>query len=274
MCEQVDSHPGGLKQLAGKYGVFDHITITILEKSKPSPTKALLESKRGWAKHTIEELAGFLEDLGMETTARKAMVEKLRTIDASDSSHLAPLCACGERLSRIEGTTHPCCAFSSVRSSPFLEFYLICAFWACCVLLPYFCIIIFYDIRFDGLLKFNHLHQHSRSSAIEWVRFFKLDLFHFAANCISVVCEHNVTSEHHKANAAGERAGQGLDCARCRVRHRASNRQTQRNATDRRDQEDCAHALIGLLCKRGVSVVSLRTNLEKINHNDDLANGF
>jgi hypothetical protein len=77
MCEQVDSHPGGLKQLAGKYGVHDHITITRLEKSKPSPTKALLESKRGWAKHTIEELAGFLAELGMETTARKAMVDLL-----------------------------------------------------------------------------------------------------------------------------------------------------------------------------------------------------
>jgi hypothetical protein len=110
MCEEVDSLPGGLKQLAGKYGVFDHITITRLQRAE-SPTQALLERKRGLAKHTIEELAGFLEDLGMETTARKAMVGKLRTIDASDSSHLAPLCACGERLSRIEGTTHPWCAF-------------------------------------------------------------------------------------------------------------------------------------------------------------------
>jgi hypothetical protein len=91
--------------------------------------------------------------------------------------------------------------------------------------------IVFNGIRFDGLFKFNYLHQHSRSSAIDWVRFFKLDIFHFAAICISVVCEHIVTSEHHKANAAGERAGQGLDCAGCRVRHRASNCQTQRNGS-------------------------------------------
>jgi hypothetical protein len=47
----------------------------------------------------------------------------------------------------------------------------------------------------------------------------------------------------------------------------------KRNATDRHDHEDCAHALIDLLCKRGVSVVSLRSNLENINRYD-LANGI
>jgi hypothetical protein len=99
MCVQVDSHPGGLKQLAGKYGVFGHITIKRLQKAE-SPTQALLEGKYGLAKHTIEELAGFLVDLGMETTARKAMVEKLCAIDVSDSPHLAPLRACGELLSK------------------------------------------------------------------------------------------------------------------------------------------------------------------------------
>jgi hypothetical protein len=48
----------------------------------------------------------------------------------------------------------------------------------------------------------------------------------------------------------------------------------KRNATDRRDHEDCAHALIDLLYKRGVSIVSLRTNLEKINRNDLCAKLF
>jgi hypothetical protein len=97
MCVQVDIHPDGLKLLAFKYGVHDYTTITILENSKPSPTKALLESKRGWAKHTIEKLAGFLVYLGMETTARKAMVEKLRAIRSPELAHLR---ACGERLSK------------------------------------------------------------------------------------------------------------------------------------------------------------------------------
>jgi hypothetical protein len=96
MCEEVDSHPGGLKKLAAKYGVFGHITIKLLQKAE-SPTQALLEGKYGLAKHTIEELAGFLVNIGMEATARKAMVEKLRAIR---SPHLAPLRACGERLSK------------------------------------------------------------------------------------------------------------------------------------------------------------------------------
>jgi hypothetical protein len=102
MCVEVDSHPDGLNRLAGKYGVVDHNTLTRL-KREDSPTGALLLDKRGMEKHTIEELAGFLVDLEMETTARRAMVDKLCVIDVSNSPDLATLRACGERLSDKRG---------------------------------------------------------------------------------------------------------------------------------------------------------------------------
>jgi hypothetical protein len=97
VCRQVDFHDDGMKKLAYKYGVFGGVELALLNRN--GGTNALLSRKKGFAKHTVEELAYFLVELGMETTARDAMVKELCVIPA-DRDDLVALRDCGERLRR------------------------------------------------------------------------------------------------------------------------------------------------------------------------------
>jgi hypothetical protein len=53
----------------------------------------------GIVKHTVEELAYFLAELGMETTAHDAMVKELRETPLGSHKDLR---SCGEYLSQLQ----------------------------------------------------------------------------------------------------------------------------------------------------------------------------